>query len=419
MLIPAYAIKGGVDWFSPGEMFFSKGPDLVEMRAFFQQMALECISAAELTFTGGPFVGQTGWWAGVDYTAGHTNRDAIMMLLNCPEAFSDVDVVRLMNIALACQGVVDDGVQTGMFLDGTVYGYGGQTGTPSDLDNAFYLIIAAREVARREGNASKFLAHESRFIDAFNYVPVDQHLAYNPPAGPTPPGWGFNDSEIITGHDSMLTNLRFAACRCLSELYTMAGQPVKAAIYTSEMDAIPAKLEELLYDEASGLLRFGTGAGNGNNPLLSLNASAYAVVTGTATATMREGISQAFLDLCPGYPSELDGWVGWYSGQQRHFPDFTGFSVWRTGSIPLGTYQNGGGWATMSGAGYYALGLKSPAEALQRMWEWYQFCKPQASNYRPVEALNVNGTVQSLIYGASNQPYQYARYLLDGDPFIY
>lgn len=419
MLVQAYPIEGGEDRFPSGNSYLFRRPDLEEMEAFFAQMAVECINAAETPFTAGPFNGQTGWWAGVDYTGGHTNRDAIMMSLNCPDAFSDAEAIRLLEIAVACQGVVDDGVQTGMYWDGTVYGYGGAVGSPSDLDNSFYAIIAAREVARRTGNADKFLEHEDALLAAFEHVQTQDHLAYNDPLGSTPPGWGFNDSEIITGCDSMLSVLRSIACRCLAELYTMAGQPLMAQIYSDEREAMRDSFETLLYDEGSGLLRFGTALGNGNNPLLSLNASAYAVVADAVTDVVRDGISQAFLDLCPGYPSALGGLIGWYGGQQRHFPDFTGFSVWRTGSFPVGVYQNGGGWATMSGAGYYALGLRNPSEAIQRMWEWYQYCLTQDSSTRPVEALNFNGTIQSKIYGASNQPLQYARFLLNGTPFLY
>ena len=395
---------------------------LLRQYEFFDQLAEDTISACERNFTGGVFNGQKYWQAGGGSTyeaSGIVYRDAAMMERARPASFSNSDTGHLCDIVLA-EWIDEWGCFAGgMLPNGQVAGYDPLFTYPPDRDIQFEAIDTLYSHAVRTGSPTKFLANEAHVLAAYNAVATDSHLVYQDPDGwgtTTWIGWGFRDSEKITGHDATLSIFRYRACKQLAAMYLMVGDTVKAAPFTAELPLIRAAIENILYDPVRKLLVTGTDLTNPNNALYDLVAGIYGYTVGAITGNLAEELAQSLLDLCPGGEAYSRGERAFLGGQLRWFP-VGYYSQWVNVPVDNGDYQNGGGWATMSGSAYQVLAMLDEGKARDQLNFWYGDCSVRTADVRPIETLNEDGTIRAVQYGASNQPLQWMRELVNGVPF--
>jgi hypothetical protein len=225
-------------------------------------------------------------------------------------------------------------------------------------DNAQFMVLLVHETVRRTGDLD--LARQSlpALRRALDHVPRSAGGLVHIPHGQRQSPYGFTDTVAKTGELLFSSLLYWEACvkmasLCASDRCSACDKDERS--YRQRAEAVERGLDRL-WDPQAGAYRAATG----DNALIDVWGSAYAVYNGCARGERRERLLVFLRDHYKNY-----AWRGQVrhllqadqrSGDQRSGDQRSG-EHWERLLIPVepGTYQNGAYWATASGWVLFAL----------------------------------------------------------------
>lgn len=264
-------------------------------------------------------------------------RDYAYMLEGNPDAFSDKEVKDAYRFFLGGQrfdGACVDCIK----FDGTpVYMPGlGRLGRNPVADGSQFLLDVAWNTFKKTHDEHLIAETADKLIAAMRAVPRNPasglvHIAVGKEIDRAP--YGFTDSVHKQG-DVLFCSLLFVqACRQLDDLLTAVHRPTDAKPWRDEAVRVTKSINEIFWDEKSGLYLAATDVCRQPD----LWGSAFAVSIHVADARRAKIIATYF-------DHHYDQII--HHGQLRHLPAGT---FWQSTSTPPGIYQNGAYWATPIG----------------------------------------------------------------------
>jgi len=228
-----------------------------------------------------------------------------------------------------------------------------------DLDGVYDWVDLMYSHYLKTGSATQYATYATSVSAALASNTIDNHLVYINPSVEGPPGWGFQDSIDIRGHDLFTSVERYRAYKQIAAMVAAnSGDP---SSWNAELPNITSALDTYLFNSGSGLfLTCDTSTQSNNVP--NIPGSCYAVYIGAASTTSSAAIVAACHNGYTGNAGDLAGHGFVYGGQVRHMPRGTYFTTFRS-STPTDTYQNGGYWMFFAPWYAYCLAKNDVTEA--------------------------------------------------------
>ncbi len=334
----------------------------------FTTLAAAYTSSCAFTFTG-TFSGQTGFYpdtGGVSYPIMDI-RDTAAAIRYAPANFTATEIANI--IAMYGQGqVVSIAGSAGAGIPecinpNSTFGVVGDHAPDSthipDLDGVYDWVDMMYSHFLKTGSATQYATYATSVSAALASNTIDHHLVYINPSAEGPPGWGFQDSEDIRGHDLYTSVERFRAYKQIAAMVAAnSGDP---SSWNNELPLITSNLDTYLFNSGSGLfLTCDTTTQSNNVP--NIPGSCYAVYLGAASTTSSAAIVAACHNGYTGNAGDLAGNGFVYGGQVRHMPRGTYFTTFRSSGTP-DQYQDGGYWMFFAPWYAYCLAKNDVTEA--------------------------------------------------------
>ena len=215
----------------------------------------------------------------------------------------------------------------------------------------FAALLLAEVVQKWPGTSDLFCKLEPQAQRAIEFLALKDGLVYNDPIFPNAT-YGFTDNIAKTGSLLFTSLLLFDSSMVLSKA-SLLHNCGNATFYANAASNVNKTLDDILYDDASGIWL----AASEDNNLPDIWGSLYAIALGSTNERRERALRILFSPnetincaCCTRSVRDI------YSfGQIRHLPAGCYWSRCLFGateyyncstSVPRGTYQNGGFWAT-------------------------------------------------------------------------
>lgn len=133
---------------------------------------------------------------------------------------------------------------------------------------------------QKSGSLTTFSSVSASLKTALQNVPLSGGLV-NIPNGQEWVPWGFQDNVKFGGGVNLMGSLGFyASTKAMATLYTAAGDPTNAAIFTAFASGVASNIEASFWNSGDGMYHAATGS---NNNQIDIDGSTYACWLGLST----------------------------------------------------------------------------------------------------------------------------------------